>query len=177
MHLGAIAQWISRLLAWVRPIINAMFLRYTRYFFGPSSYSLRITVGHRAPPNARLITFLWVVADFPVVFTVSLWFNLDILLKVVRALKLCCSLVWETFRFRIFAMSVEFGTKAVACYVKGYHHSLFFFFFTTTTSLFLTLNIQVSHHLQIARLIEAGGVKTAQNILQVVGVKKKGPYL
>ena len=26
---------------------------------------------------------------------------------------------------------------------------------TTTTSLFLTLNIQVSHHLQIARLIEA----------------------
>ena len=32
---------------------------------------------------------------------------------------------------------------------------------TTTTSLFLTLNIQVSHHLQIARLIEAGGVRTA----------------
>ena len=29
---------------------------------------------------------------------------------------------------------------------------------TTTTSLFLTLNIQISHHLQIARLIEAGGV-------------------
>ena len=29
---------------------------------------------------------------------------------------------------------------------------------TTTTSLFLTLNIQMSHHLQIARLIEAGGV-------------------
>ena len=27
------------------------FLRYTRHFFGPSSYSLRITVGHRAPPN------------------------------------------------------------------------------------------------------------------------------
>ena len=32
---------------------------------------------------------------------------------------------------------------------------------TTTTSLFRTLNIQVSHHLQIARLIEAGGVRTA----------------
>ena len=32
---------------------------------------------------------------------------------------------------------------------------------TTTTSLFLTLNIQISHHLQIARLIEAGGVWTA----------------
>ena len=30
---------------------------------------------------------------------------------------------------------------------------------TTTTSLFLTLNIQISHHLQIARLIEAGGGK------------------
>ena len=30
----------------------------------------------------------------------------------------------------------------------------------TTTSLFLTLNIQISHHLQIARLIEAGGVWT-----------------
>ena len=29
---------------------------------------------------------------------------------------------------------------------------------STTTSLFLTLNIQISHHLQIARLIEAGGV-------------------
>ena len=29
---------------------------------------------------------------------------------------------------------------------------------TTTTSLFLTLNMQISHHLQIARLIEAGGV-------------------
>ena len=29
---------------------------------------------------------------------------------------------------------------------------------TTTTSLFLTLNIQIPHHLQIARLIEAGGV-------------------
>jgi len=32
---------------------------------------------------------------------------------------------------------------------------------TTTTSLFHSLNIQVSHHLQIARLIEAGGVRTA----------------
>ena len=31
---------------------------------------------------------------------------------------------------------------------------------TTTTSLFHSLNIQVSHHLQIARLIEAGGVRT-----------------
>ena len=29
---------------------------------------------------------------------------------------------------------------------------------TTITSLFLTLNIQISHRLQIARLIEAGGV-------------------
>ena len=47
---------------------------------------------------------------------------------------------------------------------------------TTTTSLFLTLNLQISHHLQIARLIEAGGVKTAQDLLQVVGVKKV-PYL
>ena len=28
---------------------------------------------------------------------------------------------------------------------------------------FLTLNIQISHHLQIARLIEAGGVWTAYN--------------
>ena len=26
-------------------------LRYTRHFFGPSSYSLRIAVGHRAPQN------------------------------------------------------------------------------------------------------------------------------
>ena len=32
---------------------------------------------------------------------------------------------------------------------------------TTTTSLFLTLNIQISHHLQIAKLIKAGGVWTA----------------
>ena len=35
---------------------------------------------------------------------------------------MCCSRVWETFRFRFFALAVEFGTKAVACYVKGYHH-------------------------------------------------------
>ena len=33
---------------------------------------------------------------------------------------------------------------------------------TTTTSSFLTLNIQISHHLQIARLIEAGGVQIAE---------------
>ena len=32
---------------------------------------------------------------------------------------------------------------------------------TTTTSLLLALNIQISHHLQIARLIGAGGVWTA----------------
>ena len=69
------------------------FLRYTRHSFGPSSYSLRIAVGHRALPNARQITLqkkeqnirfselseLWricVVADFPldfpVVFTISI---------------------------------------------------------------------------------------------------------
>ena len=66
-------------------------LRYTRHFFGPSSYSVRIAVGHRAPPNKCSanhmaekkynIRFseLWricVVADFPldfpVVFTVSI---------------------------------------------------------------------------------------------------------
>ena len=47
---------------------------------------------------------------------------LDILLKVARYFKLCCSLVWETFRFRFSALSVEFGTKAVAYYVNGYHH-------------------------------------------------------
>ena len=35
------------------------------------------------------------------------------LLKVVRAFKLYCSLIWETFRCRF---SVEFGTKAVAGY-------------------------------------------------------------
>ena len=33
---------------------------------------------------------------------------------------------------------------------------------TTTTSLFLILNIQVSHHLQIAKLIKAGGVWTCK---------------
>ena len=38
---------------------------------------------------------------------------------------------------------------------------VFLRFFLTTTSLFHSLNIQVSHHLQIARLIEAGGVRTA----------------
>ena len=66
------------------------FLRYTRHFFGPSSYSLRIAVGHRAPPNKSSANHmaernnmrfseLWricVVAgfplDFPVVFTVSI---------------------------------------------------------------------------------------------------------
>ena len=64
---------------------------YTWHFFGPSSYSLQIAVGHRA--NARLITWqlknhnicffeLWpicVVADFPldfpVVFMVSIIMN------------------------------------------------------------------------------------------------------
>ena len=65
------------------------FLRYTRHFFGPLSYSLRIAVAHRAPPNEcsancrkqHNIRFseLWricVVADFPldfpVVFTVTI---------------------------------------------------------------------------------------------------------
>ena len=43
---------------------------------------------------------------------------------------------------------------------------------TTTTSLFLILNIQISHHLQIARLIEADGVEMAQDLLQIVEVKK-----
>ena len=33
-------------------------LRYTRHFFGPSSYSVQIAVGHRAPrTNARIITW------------------------------------------------------------------------------------------------------------------------
>ena len=64
-------------------------LRYTRHFFGPSSYSLRITVTHRAPPNEcsanrmadknHNILFLRVVADFPldfpVVFMVSIIMN------------------------------------------------------------------------------------------------------
>ena len=83
---------ISRLLARVRPIA-VWFLRYTRHFFGPSSYGLRIAVAQRVPPNefsANHITEkiikhnirfseLWpicVVADFPldfpVVFTVSI---------------------------------------------------------------------------------------------------------
>ena len=67
------------------------FLRYTRHYFGPSSYSLWIAVGHRAPPNEcsadhmaekkNNIRFaelrrICVVADFPldfpVVFTVSI---------------------------------------------------------------------------------------------------------
>ena len=42
----------------------------------------------------------------------------------------------------------------------------------TTTSLFLILNIQISHHLEIARLIEAGGAQMAQDLLQIVEVKK-----
>ena len=66
------------------------FLRYTWHFFGPSSYSLQIAIGHGAPPNKcstshmakkHNIRFseLWrvcVVADFPldfpVVFTLSI---------------------------------------------------------------------------------------------------------
>ena len=82
---------ISRLLAWVRPIAAVWFLRYTRHFFGPSSYSLRIAVAHRVPLNEfsanhitekkHYIRFselsrICVVADFPldfpVVFTVSI---------------------------------------------------------------------------------------------------------
>ena len=72
MHLGAITQWISRVHAWVRPIINAMLWgtlgissdRRVTVFGLPSD-----TERHRT--NARLITwqnkpqysFLWVVAD------------------------------------------------------------------------------------------------------------------
>ena len=86
------------------------------------------------PEFARLLVlyhawylFLWVVADVPLDFSNRFHgkYHYDstyILWKVVRASKLCCSLVWETFRYRFFALSVEFGTKAVPCYVKGYHH-------------------------------------------------------
>jgi len=88
------AQWISRLHAWVRPIINAMpcgLVSKVHYaFLQLSRYSLWTAVGHRAPPNECLanhkaeknnIPFfnLWrtcVVADFPldfrVVFMVSI---------------------------------------------------------------------------------------------------------
>ena len=65
------------------------FLRYTRYFFGPSSYSLRIAVGQRAPPNEcsanhmaeKTIIFVSLSCcgcfplDIPVVFTVSIIMN------------------------------------------------------------------------------------------------------
>ena len=37
----------------------------------------------------------------------------------------------------------------------------FFFFFITVFYFYFILNIQVSHHLQIAKLIKAGGVWTA----------------
>ena len=77
MHLGATRNEFAR------------FLRYTRHFFEQSSYSLRIAVGHRAPPNEcsanhtaeKYIIFvsLSCVADFPldfpVVFTVSIIIN------------------------------------------------------------------------------------------------------
>ena len=33
-------------------------LRYTRHFFGPSSYSLGTAVGHRAPPNKKKTIFV-----------------------------------------------------------------------------------------------------------------------
>ena len=64
-------------------------LRYTRHFFGPSSYSLRVAVGHLAPPNEcsanhmAEITIIFVSLscggyfplNFPVVFTVSVIMN------------------------------------------------------------------------------------------------------
>ena len=61
-------------------------------------------------------------------------------------------------------MGVKVGGKKIFNYINPIMLELLFFYFfltTTTTSLFHSLNIQVSHHLQIARLIEAGGVRTA----------------
>ena len=139
MHFGAIAQSSRDCLP--------EFARLTRFgFWG----TLGISSGRRVTvfglpshtechwTNSRLIklqkktwySFLWVVADlrsggFSCCFNGKYHYHstiFDILWKVVRAFKLCCSLVWETFRFRFFAMSVEFGTKGVACYVKCYHH-------------------------------------------------------
>ena len=103
------------------------FLRYTRHFFGPSGYSLRIAVWDRAPPNecsanhmAEKKKTIFVSlscggfsSGFSCCFRVKYHYDstyiFDILMKVVRAFKLCCSLVWETFRFRFFALSVVFG--------------------------------------------------------------------
>ena len=65
------------------------FLRYNRYLFGPSSYSLRIAFGQRGPPNKSSANYMaqktiifvslsccrYFPLDFPVVFTVSISMN------------------------------------------------------------------------------------------------------
>ena len=63
------------------------------------------------------------MADFPVVFTVSI-----IMIRLRYIIESCQSFQTVLFSglrnisLRFFALSVEFGTKAVACCVKGYHH-------------------------------------------------------
>ena len=64
----------------------------------------------------------------------------------------------ENLLLKLFFMFSE-GGQSFTPLLK--HILLIMFLTTTTTSLFHSLNIQVSHHLQIARLIEAGGVRTA----------------
>ena len=60
MHLGAIAQWISRLHAWVRPVINAV------------------------------LSFLWVVTDFPLDFLVVCTVNI-IIIRLIYRIESCHS--------------------------------------------------------------------------------------
>ena len=97
-HLGAIAQWISRLHAWVRPIITAMpcglgsevhsaFLRAVELQSSdlcriPSATERMLGYSHgRKTHNIRFFELwqIWVVADFPldfpVVFTISIIMN------------------------------------------------------------------------------------------------------
>ena len=144
MYFGAIAQWSRDCLP--------EFARLPRFVFWGTlgiSSGCRVTVfglpSHTEChwTNSRLITLqkkhnirfseFWricVVADFPldfpVVFTVSIiMIRLRYIIESCQSFQtvLCCCLLWEIFRFRFFALSVEFGTKAVACYVKGYHHN------------------------------------------------------
>ena len=97
-------------------------------------------------------------------------YNTNFYFRLKKLVRLGFSRFYLKIRTLELWKNTEFSTAIFVCNLKIFHHPFARGWIslvgttkrtnqiTTTTSLFLTLNIQISHHLQIARLIEAGGV-------------------
>ena len=82
-----------------------------------------------------------------------------IVIYSMQAKQFYCDCLTDLFQFGTFKLSANSCCTIPRC--LQLELILFFYSFLFFISLFLTLNIQISHPLQIARLIEAGGVWTA----------------